>query len=107
MATEKQKIITKKETDKAVWAMAIIALVFLLTGFYHGEQRLVEATYIVKEGDTLRDISERYLPMNTGGRRYILEFESGIRELNPELWQTVDIYPGQKIRINYWVKDEN
>ncbi len=77
--------------------------VALLTGFCD-EQELVEVTYTVKEGDTLRDISERYLQFNTGGRRYILEFEQGIRELNPELWDNVTIYPGQVIRINYWVK---
>lgn len=77
--------------------------VVLLTGFCD-EQELVEATYTVKEGDTLRDISEKYLQLNTGGRRYILEFEQGIRELNPELWDNVTIYPGQVIRINYWVK---
>ena len=77
--------------------------VTLLTGFCD-EQELVEVTYTVKEGDTLRDISEKYLQFNTGGRRYILEFEHGIRELNPELWNDVTIYPGQVIRINYWVK---
>lgn len=77
----------------------------LLTGLYDGPQKLVETTYEVQVGDTLRDISEKFLPLNTGGRRYILEFEQGIVELNPELQQDRGtIYPGQKIRINYWVK---
>lgn len=80
--------------------------VLLLTGFYNGPQKLVETTYTVKTGDTLRGISEEFLPLNTGGRRYILEFEQGIRELNPELWDDVTIYPGQKIRINYWIAKE-
>lgn len=80
--------------------------VTLLTGFHEGEQKLVETVYTVKDGDTLRDISERFLPLNTGGRRYILEFEEGIVELNPELWENRgSIYPGQKIRISYWVKE--
>ena len=80
--------------------------VLLLTGFYDGPQKLVETTYEVQAGDTLRDISEKFLPLNTGGRRYILEFEEGIVELNPELQQDRGtIYPGQKIRINYWVKE--
>ena len=80
--------------------------VTLLTGTYSGGQKLVETVYTVREGDTLRDISERFLPLNTGGRRYILEFEEGIVELNPELWENRgSIYPGQKIRINYWVKE--
>lgn len=80
--------------------------VTLLTGAYSGDQKLVETVYTVREGDTLRDISERFLPLNTGGRRYILEFEEGIVELNPELWEKRgSIYPGQEIRINYWVKE--
>lgn len=80
--------------------------VTLLTGAYSGDRKLVETVYTVREGDTLRDISERFLPLNTGGRRYILEFEEGIVELNPELWENRgSIYPGQEIRINYWVKE--
>ena len=80
--------------------------VTLLTGFYDGDKKLVQIVYTVKQGDTLRDISERFLPLNTGGRRYILEFEEGIVELNPELWEDRGtIYPGQKIKINYWVRE--
>lgn len=80
--------------------------VTLLTGAYSGDQKLVQTVYTVKDGDTLRDISERFLPLNTGGRRYILEFEEGIVRLNPELWENRgDIRPGQQIKINYWVKE--
>ena len=85
----------------AVCAGAVAVAV--LTGF-SDEQELVETVYVVKQGDCLRSISEAFLPLNTGGRRYILEFEQGIKELNPELQQSSTIYPGQKIRINYWVK---
>ena len=80
--------------------------VTLLTGAYSSDQKLVQTVYTVKDGDTLRDISERFLPLNTGGRRYILEFEEGIVQLNPELWENRgDIRPGQQIKINYWVKE--
>ena len=80
--------------------------VTLLTGFYDGDQKLVQTVYTVKDGDTLRDISERFLPLNTGGRRYILEFEEGIVQLNPELHgNRGNIYPGQQIKINYWIKE--
>ena len=99
----------KRRVDwkRAAGAVAGGALaVLLLTGFYDGDQKLVQTVYTVKDGDTLRDISEMFLPLNTGGRRYILEFEQGIVELNPELQQDRGkIYPGQKIRINYWVKE--
>ena len=80
--------------------------VTLLTGFYDGDQKLVQTVYTVKDGDTLRDISERFLPLNTGGRRYILEFEEGIVQLNPELHgNRGNIYPGQQIKINCWIKE--
>lgn len=91
---------------KLIAGVALIASVSFLLGCYDGPQQLVETTYEVQAGDTLRDISEKFLPLNTGGRRYILEFEQGIVELNPELQQDRGtIYPGQKIRINYWVKE--
>lgn len=91
----------------AVAIIGLAAAVLLLTGFYSGNQELVEDVYVVKQGDTLRGISERFLEKNTGGRRYILEFEEGIVELNPELRENRgSIYPGQKIRINYWVIKE-
>ena len=80
--------------------------VLLLTGFYDGDQKLVQTVYTVKDGDTLRDISEMFLPLNTGGRRYILQFEESIVELNPELHgNRGNIYPGQQIKVNYWVKE--
>ena len=89
----------------AAAVIGVALAVTLLTGAC-GDQKLVETVYTVREGDTLRDISEMFLPLNTGGRRYILEFEEGIVELNPELWENRgSIYPGQEIRINYWVKE--
>ena len=101
---------TKRRVRWGRVAAAVIGgalTVTLLTGFYDGDQKLVQTVYTVKDGDTLRDISEMFLPLNTGGRRYILEFEEGIVELNPELQQNRGkIYPGQKIRINYWVARE-
>ena len=42
---------------------------------------LVEEVYVVKSGDTLWDIAATYLRKNTGTRRYILEYKSGIEEL--------------------------
>ncbi len=89
---------------KTIICGAVIGAAFLSTGYYDGDQVLVEEIYTVQKGDTLRHIAEEYLEKNTGGRRYILEFESGICELNPWLQKgNVIIHPGDKIRINYWV----
>jgi nucleoid-associated protein YgaU len=67
---------------------------------------LVEETYTVRPGDTLWDIAEEYLEKNTGTRRYILEYKSGIEELNPWLLERKgEIYPGDKIKVTYWVKE--
>lgn len=68
---------------------------------------LVEEVYTVRPGDTLWGIAEEYLAKNTGTRRYILEYKSGIEELNPWLLDRKgEIYPGDKIKVTYWVKEE-
>lgn len=67
---------------------------------------LVEEVYVVRPGDTLWDIAEEYVAKNTGTRRYILEYKSGIEELNPWLLERKgEIYPGDKIKVTYWVKE--
>ena len=101
----RRKRFVEMAIKKTIICGVVIGAAFLSTGYYDGDQVLVEETYTVKKGDTLRDISEEYLEKNTGGRRYILEFESGIKELNPWLQGgNVIIHPGDKIRINYWIK---
>lgn len=68
---------------------------------------LVEEVYVVKPGDTLWGISETYLRKNTGTRRYILEYKSGIEELNPWLLERHGmIYPGDKLTLTYWVRGD-
>ena len=84
---------------------AIIGAAVICAGFYDGDQVRVETVYTVQPGDTLWSISEEYLQKNTGGRRYILEFKEGIKELNPWLVDTKEqIRPGDSIAIRYWVK---
>ena len=69
---------------------------------------LVEEIYVVKSGDTLWDIAETYLRKNTGTRRYILEYKSGIEELNPWLLERHGlIYPGDRLTLTYWVKGDD
>ena len=68
---------------------------------------LVEETYVVKAGDTLWGIAEEYIAKNTGTRRYILEYKSGTEELNPWLLDRDGmLYPGDEIKVTYWVKGE-
>ena len=68
---------------------------------------LVEETYVVRPGDTLWGIAEEYVAKNTGTRRYILEYKAGMEELNPWLLDRKGaIYPGDRITVTYWVKEE-
>lgn len=68
---------------------------------------LVEEVYTVKAGDTLWGIADEFCAKNTGTRRYILEYKSGMEELNPWLLDRGGmIYPGDKLTLTYWVKGE-
>ena len=68
---------------------------------------LVEETYVVRPGDTIWGIAEEYVAKNTGTRRYILEYKSGVEELNPWLLERHGmIYPGDRLTLTYWVKSE-
>ena len=68
---------------------------------------LVEAVYTVRPGDTIWGIAEEYCAKNTGTKRYILEYKSGIEELNPWLLERHGmIYPGDEIKLTYWVKED-
>ncbi|WP_273078664.1 LysM peptidoglycan-binding domain-containing protein [Selenomonas felix] len=68
---------------------------------------LVEEVYVVRPGDTIWGIAEEFCEKNTGTRRYILEYKSGMEELNPWLLERHGmIYPGDKLTLTYWVKSE-
>ena len=68
---------------------------------------LVEETYTVRPGDTIWGIAEEFCAKNTGTRRYILEYKSGMEELNPWLLDRKgEIYPGDKLTLTYWVKNK-
>lgn len=101
-------------TGKMIIAGGAIALAAILFAGAAGEPGddgrnavLVEEIYVVQPGDTLWSITETYLAKNTGTRRYILEYKSGIEELNPWLVDRKgEIYPGDEIKVTYWVKEE-
>lgn len=96
---------------KAAVAGAIVAgAAILCAGMATQEDThaiLVEEVYTVRPGDTIWGIAEEYVKKNTGTRRYILEYKSGMEELNPWLVERKGaIYPGDKLKVTYWVKEE-
>lgn len=98
----------KKIITGSAIALAAILLVGACSPQSDGRNAvLVEEVYVVKSGDTLWDIAETYVAKNTGTRRYILEYKSGIEELNPWLVERKgEIYPGDKLVLTYWVKGD-
>lgn len=98
--------------DRLLVAAALVVMAIVYTGGRYAEeseQVLVEASYTVRPGDTLWSIAEDFMARNTGGRRYILEFEEDIVELNPWLLERhrgAELYPGDVLRVNYWVKED-
>jgi hypothetical protein len=95
----------EKAIKKSLTAAALIGAAVVCAGFYNGDQVQVETVHKVQKGETLWSISEDYIKRNTGGRRYILEFKEGIKELNPWLIESKEqIQPGDSIVIRYWVK---
>ena len=99
---------------KKIIAGSAIALVAILLAGACSQQEtntvpvLVEEVYVVKSGDTLWDIAETYVRKNTGTRRYILEYKSGIEENNPWLLERHGmIYPGDRLTLTYWVKGDD
>jgi hypothetical protein len=85
----------------------LIGSTVISIGGNYPKVELVADTYTVQAGDSLWSIFEDFLQKNTGGRRYILEFKSGIKELNPWLLERpseCEIYPSDELHINYWVK---
>ena len=68
---------------------------------------LVEEVYTVRPGDTIWGIAEEFCAKNTGTRRYILEYKAGMEENNPWLLERRGmIYPGDRLTLTYWVKEE-
>lgn len=97
----------KRRSFRRVFMIGVLALAALVySGALEPEQEVVEDVHIVMQGDTVWNIAETYIDKNTGGRRHMLEFMEGIFELNPWIrsQQGGNIYPGQIVRVNYFVR---
>lgn len=84
---------------------AALGTAALLASFVADDGKPMSEVYVVKPGDTIWSISEEYLPKNTAGRKYILQFQHEILEANPAVKANGCIVnPGDKLVINYRVK---
>ena len=93
--------------------IAAIFFAFCLLGFDEPVPEgavLITETCTVAAGDTLDGIATRYMRLNDYGPRDIREFRQGIIEANYELLGSRSdpalIYPGDKLRLNYWRIDK-
>ena len=98
------------DAKKLIAGCALAGLAILCAGMAQEDDGknvvLVEETYVVQPGDTIWSIAETYCAKNTGTRRYILEYKGGMEENNPWLVERRgEIYPGDELRLTYWVKE--
>ena len=97
--------------NKLIAGCTLAGLALLFTGACNPWEAgrnavLGEEVYTVRPGDTIWGIAEEFCAKNTATRRYILEYKSGIEELNPWLLDRHGmIYPGDRLTLTYWVRE--
>lgn len=93
---------------RALLVAVLIVLALTSCGNTEPKGKLVSETYTVVSGDTLDEISYRYMA-KSAVRRDVREFREGIIQEN---WDAVFkdrqpyglIHPGDRLQINYWVE---
>ena len=89
--------------------LAVLMILSVLSCGNAGGKSVTE-TYIVQPNDTLWQIAGKYMEKNTYDKREIREFYWGIIENNYELFKDRaprrDIYPGDKLEIVYFMKED-
>ena len=84
-----------KFSMRAIICAGLIAITAVSLGGMKNNVEVTE-TYIVKSGDTIWSVSEKFLPDG----KYILEYQYELVDANPELKANgCRIKPGDKIKI--------
>jgi hypothetical protein len=106
-------MVSKRKGDdrmlkKFIMVVVLIMATVVFTGFSEAAMPkwvLIHDAHHVVEGETLDSIARDYMKKNTYGPRGFDEFREGIIDLN-NLRDNLVVYPGQELRINYWVTPE-
>ena len=88
---------------KKVFLLLTAMMIMISSTCLASSYQLVEAEYTVLAGDSLESIAQAYMAKNTYGPRELKEFKSGIVQLNTWLLSR-DVQAGDKVKVNYWVR---
>lgn len=94
-----------RNLKKAAICAALIGIAAISIGMSRpaADTHIVDVTYVVKPGDTWWSIVEKFRDMDVEDR-YVLEYKSELEKLNKGI-DTGNLTPGQKLRIQYRVKN--
>jgi hypothetical protein len=102
-------MITRKQNNwlTVVLLIGLIAVALTSCGNTNSPGTMVTEVYTVQPGEGVWMIAEKYLPKNTHGDRYILEFIEGIKQENYHLFDNGRVLqPGDQVKVNYWIKEK-
>ena len=96
---------TRNLLKKAAICAALVGIAAISIGMSRpsADTNLVEITYTVQPGDTWWSIVEHFRDVDAEDR-YVLEYKSELDQLNEGI-DAGNLTPGQKLRIQYRVKN--